>query len=81
MVRGTIFSRARKQKGELWSRTIFLRARKQKGELWSGDTNSLGSSKGPGDLLKREIKADASQLTLLRVREVTVSAGHLEIGK
>ena len=43
----------------------------------SGDTNSLGSSKGPGDLLKREIKADASQLTLLRVREVTVSAGRL----
>ena len=35
MVRGTIFSRAIKQKGELWSRTIFSRAIKQKGELWS----------------------------------------------
>ena len=61
--------------------TFLTCPRKQERAKGPGDTNSLGSSKGPGDLLKREIKADASQLTLLRVREVTVSAGHLEIGK
>ena len=61
--------------------TFLTCPRKQERAIALGDTNSLGSSKGPGDLLKREIKADASQLTLLRVREVTVSAGHLEIGK
>ena len=48
MVRGTIFSRARKQKGELWSRTIFSRAIKQKRRVMVWGYKQFGEFKGSG---------------------------------
>ena len=46
MVRGTIFSRARKQKGELWSRTIFSRAIKQERRVMVWGYKQFGEFKG-----------------------------------
>ena len=70
MVWETIFSRAWKSESESWSGGY-----KQFGELFVPEPRNpkartvRGCSKGPGDLLKLEKKADASQLTLVRVWE------------
>ena len=47
-VRGTIFLRARKQKGELWSRTIFSRAIKQKRRVMVWGYKQFGEFKRSG---------------------------------
>ena len=57
-----------------------LPAKTRKGKR-SGGYKQFGEFKRSGGPFEAGDKSGPSQLTVLRVREVTVSAGHLEIGK